>query len=88
MGLQVDPQKVNLLIGPGGKKVRSIIEESGVEGIDTQDDGIVRCHEPFLYIILLHIYIIINANTQLCCSADKDHFEGFIKSREIEIHYL
>lgn len=40
--LQVDPEKVNLIIGSGGKKVRSIIEESGVEAIDTQDDGTVR----------------------------------------------
>lgn len=39
--LQVKPEKVNLIIGSGGKKVKSIIEETGVEGIDTQDDGTV-----------------------------------------------
>jgi polyribonucleotide nucleotidyltransferase len=31
-----------MIIGSGGKKVKSIIEETGVEAIDTQDDGIVR----------------------------------------------
>lgn len=40
--LQVKPEKVNLIIGTGGKKVKSIIEETGVDAIDTQDDGIVR----------------------------------------------
>ncbi|KAJ8763151.1 hypothetical protein K2173_025536 [Erythroxylum novogranatense] len=40
--MKVNPRKVNLIIGSGGKKVRSIIEESGVEAIDTQDDGIVK----------------------------------------------
>lgn len=39
--IQVKPDRVNLIIGSGGKKVKSIIEESGVESIDTQDDGIV-----------------------------------------------
>lgn len=33
---------MNLIIGSGGKKVKSIIEETGIEAIDTQDDGIVR----------------------------------------------
>lgn len=36
------PEKVNAIIGSGGKKVKSIIEETGVEAIDAQDDGIVR----------------------------------------------
>ncbi|CAN1261802.1 Probable polyribonucleotide nucleotidyltransferase 1, chloroplastic [Linum perenne] len=40
--LKVDKDKVNIIIGPGGKKVRSIMEESGVDGIDTEDDGIIR----------------------------------------------
>lgn len=33
---------MNVIIGSGGKKVKSIIEETGVEAIDAQDDGIVR----------------------------------------------
>ncbi|KAI4381595.1 hypothetical protein MLD38_007655 [Melastoma candidum] len=40
--MKVKPEKINLIIGPGGKKVRSIIEETGVEAIDTEDDGVVK----------------------------------------------
>lgn len=40
--VQVKPDKVNIIIGSGGKKVKSIIEETGVEAIETQDDGLVR----------------------------------------------
>ncbi|KAF3441239.1 hypothetical protein FNV43_RR15152 [Rhamnella rubrinervis] len=40
--MKVNPEKVNLIIGSGGKKVKSIIEETGVEAVDTQDDGIVK----------------------------------------------
>ncbi|KAL6530652.1 Purine nucleoside phosphorylase [Orobanche minor] len=40
--MKVNPDKVNLIIGPGGKKVKSIIEETGVDFIEAQDDGIVK----------------------------------------------
>ncbi|PWA49181.1 polyribonucleotide nucleotidyltransferase [Artemisia annua] len=40
--MKVKPERVNLIIGSGGKKVKSIIEETGVESIDTQDNGIVK----------------------------------------------
>ncbi|KAL0926837.1 hypothetical protein M5K25_003089 [Dendrobium thyrsiflorum] len=40
--MKVKPEKIHLIIGSGGKKVKSIIEETGVEGIETQDDGIVK----------------------------------------------
>ncbi|XP_048497417.1 polyribonucleotide nucleotidyltransferase 1, chloroplastic isoform X2 [Beta vulgaris subsp. vulgaris] len=40
--MKVRPEKVNLIIGSGGKTVRQIIEETGVEAIDTQDDGTVK----------------------------------------------
>ncbi|KAG1368455.1 putative polyribonucleotide nucleotidyltransferase 1, chloroplastic [Cocos nucifera] len=40
--MKVKPEKVNLIIGSGGKKVKSIIEETGIEAIDTQDDGMVK----------------------------------------------
>ncbi|KAL4377454.1 hypothetical protein GQ457_02G030490 [Hibiscus cannabinus] len=40
--MKVAPEKVNAIIGSGGKKVKSIIEETGIEAIDTQDDGIVK----------------------------------------------
>ncbi|KAH8480784.1 hypothetical protein Peur_062395 [Populus x canadensis] len=40
--MKVNPKKVNIIIGSGGKKVKSIIEETGVEAIDTREDGIVK----------------------------------------------
>ncbi|KAG9452045.1 hypothetical protein H6P81_004949 [Aristolochia fimbriata] len=40
--MKVKPEKVNLVIGSGGKKVKSIIEETGVDAIDTHDDGIIK----------------------------------------------
>lgn len=40
--MKVKPDRINLIIGSGGKKVKSIIEETGVDSIDTQDDGIVK----------------------------------------------
>ncbi|CAL5193156.1 unnamed protein product [Lathyrus oleraceus] len=40
--MKVRPDKINLIIGSGGKKVKSIIEQSGIEAIDTEDNGTVR----------------------------------------------
>ncbi|XP_057980328.1 probable polyribonucleotide nucleotidyltransferase 1, chloroplastic isoform X2 [Malania oleifera] len=40
--MKVQPDKINMIIGSGGKKVKSIIEETGVEAIATEDDGIVK----------------------------------------------
>jgi len=40
ISLKIDPEKIGDLIGPGGKIVRSIIEQTGVE-IDIEDDGSV-----------------------------------------------
>lgn len=36
--LQINPEKIGAVIGPGGKTIRSIIEESGAQ-IDVEDDG-------------------------------------------------
>lgn len=38
--LKIDPEKIGLLIGPGGKTIRAIQEETGAQ-IDIQDDGMV-----------------------------------------------
>jgi polyribonucleotide nucleotidyltransferase len=38
--LQIKPSKIAVVIGPGGKQIRSIIEETGVE-IDIDDAGLV-----------------------------------------------
>ncbi|KAF6134235.1 hypothetical protein GIB67_010034 [Kingdonia uniflora] len=40
--MKVRRDKVNVIIGSGGKKIRSIIEETGVDGIETQEDGVVK----------------------------------------------
>eukprot|EP00245_Coleochaete_scutata_P018176 TRINITY_DN9306_c0_g1_i1.p1 TRINITY_DN9306_c0_g1~~TRINITY_DN9306_c0_g1_i1.p1 ORF type:complete len:333 (+),score=71.89 TRINITY_DN9306_c0_g1_i1:127-999(+) len=37
--MQIPPTKVTAVIGSGGKTIRSIIEESGVESIDIEQDG-------------------------------------------------
>lgn len=38
--IKVKPSKIGIIIGPGGKQIRAIIEETGVD-IDINDDGIV-----------------------------------------------
>ena len=41
--LKIDPNKISVLIGPGGKMIKSIIEETGVS-IDIEDDGSVAIY--------------------------------------------
>lgn len=43
--LKIDPEKIGLIIGPGGKTIRKIIEETGAE-IDIEDDGSVYISSP------------------------------------------
>jgi polyribonucleotide nucleotidyltransferase len=38
--MQVKPSKIGIIIGPGGKQIRAIIEQTGVD-IDINDEGIV-----------------------------------------------
>jgi polyribonucleotide nucleotidyltransferase len=38
--VQIDPEKIGLVIGPGGKTIRKIIAETGAE-IDVEEDGTV-----------------------------------------------
>jgi len=40
MTLQVDPEKIRYIIGPGGKTINAIIKECGVK-VDVEDDGTV-----------------------------------------------
>ena len=40
MQTSINPEKIGLLIGPGGKTIRAIQEESGAT-IDIQEDGVV-----------------------------------------------
>lgn len=39
--LKIDPEKIGLVIGPGGKNIKKIVEESGCE-INIDDDGTVK----------------------------------------------
>jgi polyribonucleotide nucleotidyltransferase len=39
--LQIDPERIGDLIGPGGKMINGIIEETGVTSIDIDDSGLV-----------------------------------------------
>ncbi|MCA1927185.1 MAG: polyribonucleotide nucleotidyltransferase [Calditerrivibrio sp.] len=39
--LNINPEKIGLLIGPGGKTIKGIIEETGVS-IDIMDEGVVN----------------------------------------------
>lgn len=45
--IKVKPSKIGTIIGPGGKQIRSIIEETNVE-IDINDDGLVTLSSPNL----------------------------------------
>lgn len=45
--LKVKPSKIGTIIGPGGKQIRSIIDETGVE-IDIDDEGFVTLSSPNL----------------------------------------
>lgn len=39
--LKVHPDKIRFIIGPGGEMINKIIDETGVESIDIEDDGAV-----------------------------------------------
>lgn len=45
--LKVKSSKIGVIVGPGGKQIRSIIEETGVE-INIDDDGLVSISSPNL----------------------------------------
>jgi polyribonucleotide nucleotidyltransferase len=38
ISIQIDPEKIGLVIGPGGKMIKKIVEETGAK-IDIEDDG-------------------------------------------------
>ena len=41
--LKVDPDKIGMIIGPGGKNIKRIVEESGCE-VNIEDDGTVNIY--------------------------------------------
>ena len=46
MTLQIPQDKIGEIIGPGGKNIRRMIEESGVSSIDIEEDGKVIVASP------------------------------------------
>ena len=45
ISFKIDPEKIGMVIGPGGKMIRKITEETGVQ-IDIEDDGTVLITTP------------------------------------------
>ena len=45
LSLQVDPDKIRIIIGPGGKTINGIVERTGVK-IDIDDDGLIYIAAP------------------------------------------
>ncbi len=45
ISLQIDPEKIRTVIGPGGKTINKIIADTGVK-IDIDDDGLVYIAAP------------------------------------------
>lgn len=41
ISMQVNPEKIRFIIGPGGEMINKIIDETGVSSIDIEDDGSV-----------------------------------------------
>ena len=41
--LKINPERIGELIGPGGKNIKRIVEESGCE-INIEDDGTVKIY--------------------------------------------
>jgi len=46
MTIQINPEKIGELIGPGGKVIKRIIEDTGVASIDIDDEGKVLVASP------------------------------------------
>ena len=44
--IQINPEKIGDLIGPGGKMINGIIEATGVTTIDIEEDGLVMITSP------------------------------------------
>lgn len=43
--VKIDKEKIGALIGPGGKNIRAIVDQTGAQ-VDVQDDGTVRIYSP------------------------------------------
>ena len=45
ISMQVKPEKIRDIIGPGGKNIRSIVDQTGVK-VDVEDSGLVKLASP------------------------------------------
>ncbi len=45
ISMQIDPEKIRVIIGPGGKTINAIVEKTGVK-IDIEDDGMLYIAAP------------------------------------------
>ncbi|MFB3884300.1 MAG: polyribonucleotide nucleotidyltransferase [Thermodesulfobacteriota bacterium] len=57
VSLQVKQEKIRDIIGPGGKNIRGIVEQTGVK-VDVEDSGIVKLASPNYEAIEKAIYMI------------------------------
>jgi polyribonucleotide nucleotidyltransferase len=55
--LQVKQEKIRDVIGPGGKNIRSIVDQTGVK-VDVEDSGLVKLASPNYEAIEKAIYMI------------------------------
>jgi polyribonucleotide nucleotidyltransferase len=55
--LQVKPEKIRDVIGPGGKNIRGIVDQTGVK-VDVEDSGLVKLASPSYEAIEKAIYMI------------------------------
>ena len=44
--MRINPDKIRFVIGPGGETINKIIDETGVQAIDLEDDGTVIITTP------------------------------------------
>ncbi len=57
VSLQVKTEKIRDVIGPGGKNIRAIVEQTGVK-VDVEDSGVVKLASPNYEAIEKAIYMI------------------------------
>lgn len=62
--------------------MKSIIEETGVEAIDTQDDGIVRLDKNINFDFFVWLYHSCNFKFSMAF-AGENHCKGFDKPGEV-----
>lgn len=72
--MQVKPSKIAIIIGPGGKQIRAIIDETGVN-VDINDDGVVNLSSNDAEAIERAKEIINNLTMEL--EVDKT-YKGFV----------